>query len=72
MRAAKLRSAAAAIVRQFDIVAFEPQDDREALGGIAIVVGEQDALVRRATAVDALHRLPADSAWQPPRSADAR
>ena len=47
-RAAKLRSAALAVVREFDFVSFEAQEDREAFGRIAIVVGEQDAFVGRA------------------------
>ena len=38
-------------MRELDFVAFEPEDDREAFGRIPIVVGEQDALVRRAAAV---------------------
>ena len=50
-RARETAQRRAAIVRELHIVTFEPEDDRKAFGGIAIVVGEQDALVGRAAAV---------------------
>ena len=69
-RSAKLRSAECAVVRELHLVAFEAKDDRETFGGVTIVVGEQDALVRPA-AIARCARPGADAARRPRRNSAA-